>query len=207
MLRTAAQLPALPQAGEFPHTVPRALLDCQPTLLRHISRHLPPSLRSRCDPRDIVQAVYVQALQHFDHFDSYTPAALEALLTAMADDEVHTMLRRRHAAKRAPEINEQDVFATLATDKTMIGLLAGLAVDVCMTWQRAADSELRATLADAVDDLPERYRQAVRLRYIEQVDPKDAAARLGCSLSAFYKRCDRSIEELRHCLGPISRWQ
>ena len=44
--------------------------------------------------------------------------------------------------------------------------------------------------------LPPKAREAVRLRFIEGLSPKEAAKKAGCSIAAFYKRLERAVKIL-----------
>jgi RNA polymerase sigma factor (sigma-70 family) len=44
--------------------------------------------------------------------------------------------------------------------------------------------------------LPPKAREAVRLRFIEGLSPKEAAKKGGCSINAFYKRLQRAVKIL-----------
>jgi RNA polymerase sigma factor (sigma-70 family) len=45
--------------------------------------------------------------------------------------------------------------------------------------------------------LPTKAREAVRLRFVEGLSPKEAAKKAGCSIKAFYKRLERAIKILQ----------
>ncbi len=45
--------------------------------------------------------------------------------------------------------------------------------------------------------LPPKAREAVRLRFIEGLSLREAAAKAGCSIGAFYARLERAIKTLR----------
>jgi RNA polymerase sigma-70 factor (ECF subfamily) len=61
--------------------------------------------------------------------------------------------------------------------------------------------EKLAGLRECLDKLPEPYREAVRLRYLEQLSPAGLAERLQISVEALKKRLQRSRARLLECLN------
>jgi len=108
-----------------------------------------------------------------------TPRSLRAWLTGTARKlaafraRCATRARAREAAAAVPEVLADDG-ATLA-----------------------AKAELHRRLLDAVDALPEQMREAILLRYFEQLPPKEIAGRLGVSVNTVHTRLQRGRERLR----------
>jgi RNA polymerase sigma factor (sigma-70 family) len=50
------------------------------------------------------------------------------------------------------------------------------------------------------NQLSSEERQAFRLRFIEGLSPKEAAKKVGCSISAFYRRLEKAEKVLRETL-------
>jgi len=46
-------------------------------------------------------------------------------------------------------------------------------------------------------ELSPKAREAVRLRFVEGLSLKEAAAKAGCSIGAFYARLERALKTLR----------
>lgn len=63
-----------------------------------------------------------------------------------------------------------------------------------------AEARIGASLLAMIDDLPESYREAVRLIEIEGVPQAELAARLGMSVSGAKSRVQRGREKLRQLL-------
>lgn len=64
-------------------------------------------------------------------------------------------------------------------------------------------SDLRLLLADALDDLPARQREAVVLRYLADMSVKDTAVAMRCTTGSVKKHCSRAIEALRDALDVL----
>ncbi len=68
------------------------------------------------------------------------------------------------------------------------------------TAQIVEREETRRRLVDAVLALPERYRGAIVLRYLDQLPPRDVATTLGVPVETARTRIRRGLELLRHTL-------
>lgn len=68
---------------------------------------------------------------------------------------------------------------------------------------RTAERELGATLARALDALPDDYREVIALRDVEGLSAPEAAAALGISVDALKSRLHRAREALRTALRPV----
>jgi RNA polymerase sigma-70 factor (ECF subfamily) len=69
--------------------------------------------------------------------------------------------------------------------------------------ERAAGSQLTKSLTEALDRLPEDYREVILLRDIEGLSANDAAAALGVSVDALKSRLHRARTALRDALAPV----
>ncbi|MCM2315666.1 MAG: RNA polymerase sigma factor SigZ [Thermoanaerobaculia bacterium] len=65
---------------------------------------------------------------------------------------------------------------------------------------REAEQKLAASLLVFIDDLPERYREAIRLTEIDGLTQAELATRLGISLSGAKSRVQRGREKLKDLL-------
>jgi len=63
-------------------------------------------------------------------------------------------------------------------------------------------SDLRALLARQMEDLPEGYREAVRLRVVEELPYLEVAQRLAITETAARMRVSRALAHLRTVLAP-----
>jgi len=66
--------------------------------------------------------------------------------------------------------------------------------------QNDAETYIARYLADLIDELPEKYREAVRLSEIQGLTQKETAEQLGLSLSGAKSRVQRGREMLRQML-------
>lgn len=132
-------------------------------------------LRSPADADDVLQEVFLRVHRHAGALDRQ--AHLSGWLFAVARSALVDFERRRRRPASAPEEGDGDVEAELAEH-------AGIA------------SGLRALVAS----LPEGYARAVTLVDLEGHSLKDAAARLGLSLSGAKSRVQRGRRLVRDAL-------
>lgn len=63
--------------------------------------------------------------------------------------------------------------------------------------QQASDQEVLTLIRGMITRLSPRNREAIRLRFVEDLDSRQAAAQAGCSVGTFNKRLHAAIRELR----------
>ncbi len=63
------------------------------------------------------------------------------------------------------------------------------------TWEAKLSS-----LKGCIDDLPDRYREPIRLRYLEELQTESLAERLGVEMETLKKRLQRGRARLLECL-------
>jgi RNA polymerase sigma factor (sigma-70 family) len=70
----------------------------------------------------------------------------------------------------------------------------------------AADHEMVAAVQNALDDLKDDYRTALRCRYVEGLTAAETGARMGRSEGAVLKLCERALQRLTERIGDASRF-
>ena len=155
--------------------------------------------------------------------------AFTALMREYADDVLrlcYVYLRDRQLAEDAM----QDVFlkayrhmAALRNEESQRAWLMKIAVNTCRDARRSAwmrHNDLRVSLDDlppasceftAQDDsvvrevmrLKPKYKEAILLRYYQDLSPEECARALGMTVSGFYRRLHRAQEALK---PKLERW-
>jgi RNA polymerase sigma-70 factor (ECF subfamily) len=176
----------------------------QPRLVEYCRRHLPPTLRSVIEPEDIVQDVCVEAFRRLGEFTPDGEAdAMYRWLVTIARHRMIDQLRAQKAAKRGGS-RRQISSGACDDDSGILALLGSLAVHYRTPSRSAAAHELAIALDQSIDGLPPDYRQAIRLRHIEGLAAKDAAARMNRTEGAFHLLCNRGLKQLRLTLRSRS---
>jgi RNA polymerase sigma-70 factor (ECF subfamily) len=178
-----------------------ALLQGHQERLMHLIRvRLHPRLRSRVDPADVVQDVYLEAAAYPD---GYLTNPLLPFVPWLRSVALHKLLslHRRHLgaamrdATREVPLPRDDPPATASTS------LSEALIDRGPQPSEAAMlAEWKDRLHDALDRLSAGDRQVLRLRHFEQLTSAEAAAVLGIHERAASKRYLRALERLRAAL-------
>ena len=135
---------------------------------------------------EVVQEVFARALAHMDRFD---PARGDfgQWLGGISRNAIRDLARRA----RAPG-------AALASDPTLVlGGIPGREDPAA----EAEGRDGRAALLRALSALPERYRELLRWKYLEERSVRDIAARKGATEKAVEGMLGRARTALRDALG------
>jgi len=140
--------------------------------------------RNGHDADDVLQDTLMTVLSHLHEFEgrsSFTSWVFTLTRTACN--------RRRRGLKNQPaEPLEQ------ALDKN---------AESSTPEQGAGDREMRQILEQALEDLPEEYREVILLRDVESLTAPEAAESLGISVEALKSRLHRARQALRTALRPV----
>lgn len=133
----------------------------------------------------------------------------------LAEDAVHSAFLK--VLKNLSKLDDVDSVKTKAyvmvvlenTAKTMytkekIYMSSELSENIPDISNVQRDTEIKLTAeaaAEKISQLPEKYRDVLILRYINQLNDKEIASALGISASAVRKRLQRAREKLRILLG------
>ena len=136
------------------------------------------------DADDVLQDTLLSIATHLGEFEGRSSFLSWAFTLAR-----NACARRRRGLKNRPPVSEDQ---------------APEPRDLAATpEERAADRELAQVLEQALDALPEGYREVILLRDVEGLTAPDAAAALGVSVDALKSRLHRARESLRTALKPV----
>jgi RNA polymerase sigma factor (sigma-70 family) len=182
-------------------------------LLEYIRRKMPSVLVPLFTSEDVFQDVCVEAFRGIGQFSlsdrgASCSSSFGAWLLTIARHQMIDLLRVHNAKKRGSGrlgANPNRLLGqtgVVEDDEThvydgMVALLETLAVYRRTPSKSAAAHETAAALERSIDRLPPDYRQAIRLRHVEGMAPKEAAARMKRSEGAFHLLCNRGLKALR----------
>jgi RNA polymerase sigma-70 factor (ECF subfamily) len=143
-------------------------------------------VNSEADADDLLQEVFVRVhrqLRQLKH-----PDRLVSWIFKIAR---HAIIDHYRSAERHPE--------------TTVGLAADLEDTIAMsqstgTMSDDARRELAGCLRPMVEQLPVKYREAVKLVELEGLTNQEAASRLGLSVAGMKSRVQRGRHQLKHML-------
>lgn len=141
-------------------------------------------LRDDAESEDVMQDAYVRAYEHLQQFAG--KAQFATWLTRIA---VHEALARVSRRKRIAELDSAS-----APDGDVMNFFESKERN---PEQRAADSEMRQMLEQAVSGLPESYRTVFMLREVEQMSTEDVARALDITEATVKVRLHRARGMLR----------
>ena len=160
-------------------------------LISMLARRIPRRLRGLIGPDDVLQEA---SLESFRTLDTFRPAdddphggSLRRWVWRIAVHRLHDLVKAQRRLKRAAELED-------------LSSVARTVVEACPAG-RIGRMETCASLLRAVAALPEPYRRAVELRYLEGLPVADVSARLGRTPAATVMVCSRGLRRLRRDLN------
>jgi len=163
-----------------------------PRLLAVARRYLP----KEADAQDAVQDAFLSA---FRGIAGFTGAS--KLSTWLHRIVVNASLMKLRTRRRKPEVAIDDLLPRFEDDASAHH------VDIIAAWRETAPDELtrdenRAMVREAIERLPDSYREVLTLRDIEQIDTTEVAEMLGVSKGVVKTRLHRARQALRALLDP-----
>jgi RNA polymerase sigma-70 factor (ECF subfamily) len=176
-------------------------------LLAYIERRMGPGLRSKIEPEDIFQEVSVEAVRSWDTLDECEEKVF-GRLCEIAERRIIDAHRRLFGAQKRSAARDVPLEANRAAESGQ-GIVNWLVASLTSPTQALARDDRHRRLSEALATLPEEQREALRLRYVEQLPSKEIAARLGKTDGAIRVMLTRSLKTLQAVLvdaGISGRW-
>jgi RNA polymerase sigma-70 factor (ECF subfamily) len=156
-------------------------------------------LQSKVDPADLVQETFLEAHEHFARFRGQGEAELAAWLRQILAGLLANAVRHYFGTQRRDIRLERQLAREL--DQSSRVLDRALQARHSSPSQRAARREQAVLLADALDRLPEHYREVIILRHLEGLTFPEVAQRMSRSLDSVKKLWTPALAALRTVLG------
>jgi RNA polymerase sigma-70 factor (ECF subfamily) len=160
-----------------------------------IGRHL----RSKLDASDLVQETFLEAHRHFDRFEGLEEGQLTRWLRQILTGTL-AMQIRRYLGTQARDVRLERQL-TDSLDRSSEGLGAALAASISSPSEQATRTEQGVLLAQAIERLPEDYRDVIVLRHLEGLTFPEVARRMEKSQDSVEKLWLRGLARLRQLLG------
>jgi RNA polymerase sigma-70 factor, ECF subfamily len=164
--------------------------------LRLLARlQLPPALRGKLDPSDVVQQTLLKAHQHRDQFRGTTEGEWRAWLRRILANAIADAARHLPPGENVQEALER---SSARIEEWLVAAGSSPA-------ERAERAELLLRLADALAALPDDERTALELRFLQQPPwpLADIARHLGRPTpKAVAGLLNRGLQRLRGLLTP-----
>jgi len=161
-----------------------------PRLFRFLLRFL----EDEEDARNVMQEAFLQAFRRIDTFRG--DARLTTWLYGIALNQARVLLRKN---RRYEAMDEADL------DRLQPTFSRGMYAQRHRPWPPdvlAEREDLRRLVREAIDRLPDSYREIILLRDIEELSTEEVARMLNLSEGAVRVRLHRARQALRALLSP-----
>ena len=173
--------------------VGQSLEACRAYLLMVAQSELSPALRAKGGASDLVQETFLEAHRDFEKFAGTTEAELLAWLRQVLMNNLVNFSRRyRETAKRDLDREVQLDGGTSSVDwrGTLVGKESPPSGKIVAR-------ETMQSLEQALDRLPNDYRQVIVYRYQDEWPFEKIATKMGRSSNAVRKLWSRAVEQLQ----------
>jgi len=170
---------------------------CRAYLLGIAERELDPALRAKGGASDLVQETFLEAQRDFPRFDGSTEAELLAWLRKMLLNNLANFARHYRGTNKRLIDREQflDPHASEA-------VATPVPADSPTPSVQAIAAEDTQALEEAMQRLPDDYREVLTLRYLEGYSFEEIANRMGRTNNAVRHLFLRAVEKLQDEVGP-----
>lgn len=159
-------------------------------------------LQGKVDPADLVQDTFLHAYRDFGRFQGADERTLMSWLRHILAGKLAHLVRR-YCTAQSRDINlEQTLERELNSSSDL--LERGLAAPGSSPSEQVSRREQAQLLAEALDKLPEDYREVILLRQVEGLAFQDVAARMQRSEDSVQKLWVRALDRLRQALEGSS---
>ena len=168
-------------------------------LFAFVDRQLGAGLRRKLEPEDIVQEVSAEAVKSLAAID-FGDRDPFSWLCQLAERKIIDSHRRFFEAQKR-DAGREIGFGS-GTDSARGGGIMHLLVASLTTPSQAFSRNAKeARMQEAIQQLPEDYRKALQLRYVDGLPSKEIAEKLGKSDAAVRVMLTRSLKKLQDMLG------
>jgi RNA polymerase sigma-70 factor (ECF subfamily) len=159
-------------------------------------------LRGKVDDADLIQETFLEAHRHFHRFRGRTESEVITWLRRILATTLAHLVRRYCGTGRRQVRLEREL--ELQLDESSHLLDRGLIADGSSPSERASRREQAVLLADAIQRLPEAYREVIILSHLEGLSFPEVARQMGRTLDSVKNLWARGLARLRRLMGGES---
>jgi RNA polymerase sigma-70 factor (ECF subfamily) len=170
------------------------------TLLARIQ--LGDRLRANVGPSDVVQETFLRAQRGFVEFHGQCEAEIMTWLRRILARTLANQLRHYQDTAKRDVNREQNLHDALGHSSEQVGLAV-----VAREFSPSAEAQRReqvVLVADALEQLPEHYRDVIVLRNFQDLPFSEVASRMGRSVDSVMHLWPRALAGLRQQLSELS---
>lgn len=176
--------------------VRRLLVRYHPRLRARLLRQMDPVMKSKIEPEDILQQVYLEVFRAIAQFNYQGKDSFLRWMYAILDrkliDEHRAMRAERRDVRREVKAPSMSANQTTYVDLMVRVMAAGSTPS-----QLVRKDEALGVISACVASLPEHYREVVQMRFIEGRPVADVAKALRRSIGSIHMICHRALRQLR----------
>jgi RNA polymerase sigma-70 factor (subfamily 1) len=172
----------------------------RPQLMAFIERQLGTALRRKVEPDDIFQETSAEAVRALPTTDLGERDPF-SWLCQIAERRIIDLHRRFFDAQKRDAGREVPLGSGGGTESRPAGLINMLVASMTTPSQAFSRNAREALLQEALQKLPEEQREALRMRYVENLPSKQIAEKLGKTDAAVRVMLTRSLKKLQDLLG------
>jgi RNA polymerase sigma-70 factor (ECF subfamily) len=177
-----------------------ALLELYRNYLRLLARiEIGRRLQGKLDASDVVQETFLEAHRHFPQFQGATEPQFVRWLRQILAAKVSNLVRHYAGTQGRDIRREQGLDADLERSSLHLGKM--LTGSLTSPSQQAAKREEAVLVADALERLPEDYREVILLRHWDSLTFADIARRMNRTKDSVEKLWLRALTRLRQLIG------
>jgi RNA polymerase sigma-70 factor (ECF subfamily) len=158
-------------------------------------------LRGKIDPADVVQETYLNASRDFGRFRGCSEGELLCWLRQILATNLAMQVRRFLGTRRRDVRLECDLAVQVEQSSRVLD--RGLIAEDSSPSQQAARREQAVVLADALEHLPEDYREVIILRHMEGLSFPEISTQMERTVDSVKKLWTRGLVQLRRVLGGL----
>lgn len=175
--------------------VRRLLVLYHPRLRARLLRQMDPVMRSKIEPEDILQQVYLDAFRAIQTFAYQGQDSFLRWMFTILDRKLIDEYRALRAERR--DVRREVSPAPRGQHTTYVDLLARVMTEGSTPSQVVRKNEALAALSACVATLPEHYRDVIQMRFIEGRPVAEVAETLDRSVGSIHMICHRALRLLR----------
>ena len=168
-------------------------------LMTYIERQLGTALRRKVESDDIFQEVVADAVRALNDMDLSERDPF-SWLCQIAERRIVDAHRRFFGAQKRDAGREVPLGSPGGSDSQPAGVINMLVASMTTPSQAFSRNAKEARLMEAMGQLPDDQREALRMRYVENKPSKEIAEKLGKSDAAVRVMLTRSIKRLQSIL-------
>ena len=168
-------------------------------LLAYIERRLGPGLRKKVESEDMLQELSAEAIRSLPVIDLAERDPF-SWLCQLAERRIIDAHRRFFGAQKRDA--EREVSLGTGGQSEHAAIIDLLVASLTTPTQALSRQGRESRLFQALAELPDEQREALRLRYVEGLASKEIAARLGKSDGSVRVMLTRALGRLQQIMGP-----